>query len=390
MSTQHPRTAPRAGRLDEPTERLDATAERPRPTRTAPSTGPQAASAPADPPAPRRRAPAASAGRRTAWLLGALALLAVLAVLSLAVGARAIAPGQVLHVLLHREPASEDWIAVHHSRLPRTLLGIAVGAALGLSGALMQALTRNPLADPGLLGINGGAAAAVAAGTALFELRTFAAFVWFALLGAAVAALVVQLLGGGRAAATPARLALAGTAVTAVLTAFVNALVLLDPLTLNRFRYWQVGTFAGVEAPVLGQVLPFLAVGAVLALLLGRPLDALALGDDTGHALGARPARTRALGLLAITLLCGAATAAVGPIAFVGLAVPHLARHLCGPDQRWIMLLSGVLAPVLLLASDVLGRLLLRPAELQVGVVTAFLGAPLFIALVRGRRIAQL
>ncbi|MFJ5228716.1 FecCD family ABC transporter permease [Kitasatospora sp. NPDC088391] len=370
------------------TGRLDADV---RPTRTAPGAGPRAAAAAADPPASRRRAPAASAGRRTAWLLGALALLAVLAVLSLGVGARGIAPGQVLHVLLHREPASEDWIAVHHSRIPRTLLGIAVGAALGLSGALMQALTRNPLADPGLLGINGGAAAAVAAGTALLDLRTFSAFVWFALLGAAVSALVVQILGGGgRASATPARLALAGTAVTAVLTAFVNALVLLDPLTLNRFRYWQVGTFAGVEAPVLGQVLPFLAAGAVLALLLGRPLDALALGDDTGHALGARPGRTRALGLLAITLLCGAATAAVGPIAFVGLAVPHLARRLCGPDQRWIMLLSGVLAPVLLLASDILGRLLLRPAELQVGVVTAFLGAPLFIALVRGRRIAQL
>ncbi|MFC8721836.1 FecCD family ABC transporter permease [Kitasatospora sp. NPDC057198] len=349
-----------------------------------------AAAGPPPPPAPARRA-AATNTRRTAWLLGALALLAALAVLSLGVGARAIAPGQVLHVLLHRDPTGEDWIAVHHSRLPRTLLGITVGAALGVSGAMMQALTRNPLADPGLLGVNGGAAAAVAAGTALFDLRTFHAFVWFALLGAAVAASVVQLLGGsGRGPATPARLALAGTAVTAVLTAFVNGLVLLDPLTLNRFRYWQIGTFAGVDAAAVGQVLPFLLAGGALALLLGRPLNALALGDDTGRALGAHPGRTRVLSLLAITLLCGAATAAVGPIAFVGLAVPHLARRLCGPDQRWIMLLSAALAPVLLLASDILGRLLLRPAELQVGVVTAFLGAPLFIALVRGRRIARL
>ncbi|KDN87609.1 FecCD family ABC transporter permease [Kitasatospora cheerisanensis] len=341
---------------------------------------------PARPTAPSRRATTA---RRSAWLLGALAALAVLAVLSLGIGARTIAPGQVLHVLLHREPTAEDWIVVHHSRIPRTLLGITVGAALGVAGAMMQALTRNPLADPGLLGINGGAAAAVAAGTALFDLRTFHSFVWFALLGAAVAALVVQLLGGS-AAATPARLALAGTAVTAVLTAFVNGLILLDPLTLNRFRYWQIGTFAGVDSAAVGQVLPFLLAGGLLALVLGRPLNALALGDDTGRALGAHPARTRALSLLAITLLCGAATAAVGPIAFVGLAVPHLARHLCGPDQRWIMLLSAALAPVLLLASDILGRLLLRPAELQVGVVTAFVGAPLFIALVRGRRIAQL
>ncbi|MFI9328945.1 FecCD family ABC transporter permease [Kitasatospora sp. NPDC052868] len=350
------------------------TLRRPAPTRTAP--------------APRRRAGAA---RRTAWLLGSVLLLALLALAGIAVGARSVAPGQVLHVLLNHEPASEDWIVVHHSRIPRTLLGIAVGAALGIAGAMMQALTRNPLADPGLLGINGGAAAAVAAGTALFDLRSFGAFVWFALAGAAVAALVVQILGGGgRASATPARLALAGTAVTAVLTAFVNGLILLDPLTLNRFRYWQVGTLAGIDTAVLGQVLPFLAAGAVLALFLGRPLNALALGDDAGHALGANPGRTRLLSLLAITLLCGAATAAVGPIAFIGLAVPHLARHICGPDQRWIMLMSAVLAPVLLLASDIIGRIALHPAELQVGVVTAFIGAPLFIALVRGRRIAQL
>ncbi|MER8187941.1 iron chelate uptake ABC transporter family permease subunit [Kitasatospora sp. NPDC094015] len=346
-------------------------------------------------PAPRPGRPAAAArpgpARRVGWLLAGLVLLGVLAVLGVAIGARYVPPAQVLHVLLHREPTSEDWIVVHHSRIPRTLLGIAVGAALGLAGALMQALTRNPLADPGLLGVNGGAAAAVAAGTALLDLRSFGSYVWFALAGAAVAAVVVQILGsGGRASATPARLALAGTAVTAVLTAFVNGLILLDPLTLNRFRYWQVGTLAGVDTAILGQVLPFLAAGAVLALALGRPLNALALGDDAGHALGANPGRTRVLGMVAVTLLCGAATAAVGPIAFVGLAVPHLARHLCGPDQRWIMLLSAVFAPVLLLGSDIIGRLVLHPAELQVGVVTAFVGAPLFIALVRGRRIAQL
>jgi iron complex transport system permease protein len=349
---------------------------------------PAPAPAPAAAPGPGRK-PGTS--RRVAWLLGALALLAVLALASIAVGARYIPPGQVLHVLLHREPASEDWIVVHHARIPRTLLGIVVGAALGLAGALMQALTRNPLADPGLLGVNGGAAAAVALGTALLDLRSFGSFVWFALAGAAVAAVVVHVLGaGGRRSATPVRLALAGTAVTAVLTAVVNGLILLDPLTLNRFRYWQVGTLAGVDAAVLRQVLPFLAAGGVIALLLARPLNAMALGDDAGHALGANPGRTRMLSMLAVTLLCGAATAAVGPIAFVGLAVPHLARYVCGPDQRWVLLLSAVLAPVLLLGSDIAGRLVLHPAELQVGVVTAFVGAPLFIALVRGRRIAQL
>ncbi|MGW4651187.1 FecCD family ABC transporter permease [Kitasatospora sp. NPDC004289] len=346
-------------------------------------------------PAPPRRAAAARRGqstrRRVGWLLGGLALLVLLMLAGIAVGARWVPPARVLDVLLHRQPTDEDWIVVHHARIPRTLLAVVIGAALGLAGTLMQAVTRNPLADPGLLGVNGGAAAAVAAGTALFGLRGFHSFVWFALAGAGIAALVVQLLGsGGRASATPARLALAGTAVTAVLTAFVNGLILLDPLTLNRFRYWQVGTLGGLDAAVLGQVLPFLAAGALITLLLARSLNVLALGDETGHALGARPLRTRLLSLLAITLLCGAATAAVGPIAFVGLAVPHLARYVAGADQRWVLLLSAVFAPVLLLGSDILGRLVLHPAELQVGVVTAFLGAPLFIALVRGRRIAQL
>ncbi|WP_405020640.1 iron chelate uptake ABC transporter family permease subunit [Kitasatospora sp. NBC_00070] len=343
-----------------------------------------------DRPAPVAR-PRKGRARKVGWLLGSLVLLAAVAVAGIAVGARYIPPAQVLHVLLHHEPASEDWIVVHHARIPRTLLGIAVGVALGLSGALMQALTRNPLADPGLLGVNGGAAAAVAGATALLDLRTFGSYVWFALAGAGIAAVLVHLLGGsGRASSTPARLALAGTAVTAVLTAFVNGLILLDPLTLNRFRFWQVGTLAGVDAGVVRQVLPFLVVGTVLALALARPLNAMALGDEAGHALGANPVRTRALGVLAVTLLCGAATAAVGPIAFVGLAVPHLARYVCGPDQRWVLALSAVFAPVLLLGSDVLGRVLLHPGELQAGVVTAFLGAPLFIALVRGRRIAQL
>ncbi|WP_371495273.1 iron chelate uptake ABC transporter family permease subunit [Kitasatospora sp. NBC_00374] len=335
--------------------------------------------------------PAPAAARRTAKLLGCLGLLALLAVAGIAIGAKYIPPGQVWHVLLHHEPTDGDWIVVHHSRIPRTLLGIAVGAALGLAGALMQALTRNPLADPGLLGVNGGAAAAVAAGTALLDLRSFGSFVWFALAGAAVAAVLVHILGsGGRASATPVRLALAGTAITAVLTAFVNGLILLDPLTLDRFRFWQVGTLAGVESEIVGQVLPFLAAGAVLAFGLARPLNALALGDDAGHALGAKPGRTRLLAMVAVTLLAGASTAAVGPIAFVGLAVPHVARRICGPDQRWVLVFSAVLAPVLLLTADIVGRVVLHPAELQAGVITAFLGAPLFIVLVRGRRIAQL
>ncbi|WP_372504768.1 FecCD family ABC transporter permease [Streptomyces telluris] len=337
---------------------------------------------------PARRAQHA---RRAAGLLACTALVAVLAVLSIGIGAKTIPPGDVLHALLHPDPGNDDWIVVRTSRLPRSLLGIGVGVALGLSGALMQALTRNPLADPGLLGVNAGAAAAVAAATALLDLGSFSAYVWCALLGAAVAAAAVHLLGTrGRSRATPVRLALAGTAVTAVLTAVVNGLILLDPLTLNRFRFWQIGTLGGVDGALLRQVLPFLAAGALLAALLARPLNAVALGDDTARALGAHPGRTQFATMLAITLLCGAATAAVGPIAFVGLAVPHVARLIAGPDQRWVLPYSAVLAAALLLAADILGRVVLRPQELEAGVVTAFLGAPLFIALVRRKRISEL
>ncbi|MEV8637897.1 iron chelate uptake ABC transporter family permease subunit [Streptosporangium sp. NPDC051023] len=340
-----------------------------------------------------------SAGRQGEWggrrlvpgLACCLAVLALLAVAGIAVGAKDVAPADVLRVLFTHAPADDDWIVVHTSRLPRTLLGIAVGASLGLAGCLMQALTRNPLADPGLLGVNGGAAAAVAGATALLDLRTFTAYVWFALLGAVVAAVAVYLLGGmGGSSATPVRLALAGTATTAVLTSLVSGLILLDPLTLNRFRFWQVGTFGGIDAGVTAQVAPFLGVGALLAFALARSLNTMSLGADTARALGTSPARVTALGLLTVTLLCGASTAAVGPIAFVGLAVPHAARFLAGSDLRWNLPYAAVLGAVAVLAADVAGRVLLRPEELEAGVVAAFLGAPLFIALVRRRKLAEL
>ncbi|MBB4915598.1 FecCD family ABC transporter permease [Streptosporangium saharense] len=352
------------------------------------------------PPAPVAAGPAAPGGPFTArarrpWLaLGLLCCLAVLVVLAgagIAIGAKSVAPAEVLRVLFTYAPADDNWIVVHTSRLPRTLLGIAVGVSLGLAGCLMQSLTRNPLADPGLLGVNGGAAAAVAGATSLLDLRTFSAYVWFALLGAVVASAAVYLLGGvGRTSVTPVRLALAGTAITAVLTSFVSGLILLDPLTLNRFRFWQIGTFGGIDAAVTAQVIPFLGVGTLLALALARPLNTMNLGADTARALGANPARTTALSLLAITLLCGASTAAAGPITFVGLAVPHVARHLTGPDMRWTLPYSALLGAVAVLAADIVGRVVISPEELEVGVVTAFLGAPLFIALVRRRKLAEL
>ncbi|WP_018570021.1 FecCD family ABC transporter permease [Streptomyces sp. PsTaAH-124] len=336
----------------------------------------------------RRRRTAAAA--RLLGLLLACALLALAVVASVAVGAKAIPPGEVLHALLHGR-TSVDGSVVWDLRLPRTLLGVAVGAALGLAGVLMQALTRNPLADPGILGVNMGASAAVVVAIALWRSTDPSFCVWFAFAGAGLAAVVVQVLGSrGRSGPAPVRLALAGTAVSAVLGALISVVTLLRPDVFDQFRFWGVGSLAGQPMSVVTEVAPFLGAGALLALGLSGALNSLALGDDTARALGTRVRRTRALGMLAVTLLCGAATAAVGPIAFVGLAVPHLARALTGPDHRWLLPYSMVSGAVLLLGSDLLGRVLARPGEIQAGIVTAFAGAPVFIALVRRRRIAEL
>jgi iron complex transport system permease protein len=326
----------------------------------------------------------------TAGLVAAVAVLLLVAVLSIAVGAKGIAPGTVLHDLF-RNDGSQDAAVVRSLRLPRTALGLAVGAALGHAGALMQALTRNPLADPGLLGVNSGAAAAVVLSIGVLHWQSTAVTVWFAMAGAAIAAGLVHLLGSrGRAAATPARMALAGATASAVLGALVSGIVLTDRHTFADYRFWSVGALAGRPISVLAQTGGFLLAGAVLAFALAGPLNALALGDDAGRALGAHLGRTRALALLSITLLCGAATAAAGPIGFVGLAVPHVARRITGPDQRWLLPYSAVLAATALLLADVVGRVVARPDEIEVGIVTGFLGAPVFIFLARRGRVAGL
>ncbi|MFH0173552.1 FecCD family ABC transporter permease [Streptomyces cacaoi] len=325
---------------------------------------------------------------RTAGLLLGLVLLLAATALSLAVGTRQIPLHQVWSGLFAPTGTENDAI-VRDLRLPRTLTGVAVGAALGLGGGLMQTLTRNPLADPGLLGVNAGAAAAVVTAISGLGITSFTGYLWFALAGAALAATAVQALGGGRYA-TPVRLALAGTAVNAALFGYVNGLQQWDLGTLDEMRYWAVGTLAKRDAGLLLTVLPLLVAGAALALALARPLGALALGDDQARALGTRVRRTRVLSVVAITLLCGGATALCGPIGFVGLMIPHAARAFCGPDPRWLLPYCALYAPVLLLGSDVLGRIVAAPSEIEVGTVTAFLGGLLFIHLVRRRKAAQL
>jgi iron complex transport system permease protein len=328
---------------------------------------------------------------RGAGLLVAVAVLVAAVALSIAVGSRTIPLGTVWAGLVGHAGNPADLQIIRDLRVPRTLIGLAAGIALGLAGALMQALTRNPLADPGILGINAGAATAVVLAIRVLGVASLTGYIWFAFAGAAGAFLAVYLLGTrGRAGASPERLALAGAAVGAALLAVTNAVALLDVTTFDRYRLWTVGTLAGRDLHVVYGVTPFVLVGALLALGLGPSLNVIALSEDTARALGANLRRTRVLTAVAITLLCGAATAAVGPIAFVGLAVPHLARALAGPDQRWLLPYSLVLAPALLLLADVVGRVVVRPGELPAGLVTAFLGAPVFIAVILRRRIVPL
>ncbi|WP_203708734.1 FecCD family ABC transporter permease [Cellulomonas marina] len=354
---------------------------------TAPSAGAAGAPAPA---APAVRRPRGRTGLLAAGLLVAGAALVLAAGLSIAVGARGVPLAAVWTALVAPDGSFEATVVA--SRVPRTLLGLLVGAALAVSGALIQGLTRNPLGDPGLLGVNAGAAASIVVLTAVAGAgvgRT----PWAAVPGALLAAVVVQLVGSGgaragRGGAGPVRLVLAGAAVSAVLGAVIQAVSLADPTVFDAYRAWVLGSLAGRDPAVVGQVLPFVAAGLVLALALARPLDALALGDEAATALGLRPGTTRVLGLVAATLLVAGAVAAAGPIGFVGLAVPHVVRGFTGPDHRWLLPYCALLGPVLVLAADVVGRVVARPGELVVGAVTAFVGAPFLVAAVRRGRVA--
>ena len=314
-------------------------------------------------------------------------LLALCVLASLAWGTRQIAPGEVWQALVDPVAGDNDHGVVRGERVPRTLLGLVAGAALGAAGALMQGVTRNPIADPGLLGVNAGASRAVLVAISAFGVSTTAGYVWFAFAGAAVAAVVVygaaQL---GWEGATPVKLALLGAAFTATATSVTTLILLTDRRALNEYRFWQVGSLSNRPSDVLLTVLPFVVVGLLLAVASGRVLNALALGDDVARGLGQDVARGRLLVVVAVVLLCGGAVSLVGPIAFVGLVVPHVARAVVGPDYRAVVVLSALLGPVLLLVADVVGRVVARPAELEAGLVVAIVGTPVLVALVRRSR----
>jgi ABC-type Fe3+-siderophore transport system permease subunit len=327
--------------------------------------------------------------RRPLGLLLLLVLLIAACLASIAVGTRSIGLGDVWRSLFDSGLRSEEAVIVRQLRVPRTVLGLLVGLALGSSGALMQGHTRNPLGDPGLLGVTAGASLAVVASIALLDISSPSGYVWFAFLGALAGTVLVYAIGSaGRGGATPVTLALAGAALSALLYGLVRAVLVSDQQTLDSFRFWVVGSLAGRGADVAWQVGPFVVLGLVLALANSPALNLLGLGEDIARGLGQRIWLARVVGLTAITLLCGAATAACGPIAFVGLVVPHAVRAVTGPDHRWLIPCSGLAGAALLLVADVIGRVVARPGELQVGIVLALIGAPFFIALVRRRRTA--
>jgi len=334
-------------------------------------------------------AAAGTASTRAGWLVATILVLALLCAMSVAVGTRNVGWADIAAALIGQVDTIGQ--AAVAARIPRTALGVLAGAALGLAGAVMQGITRNPLADPGILGVNMGASLAVVIGIAWFGITSLQEYVWLAILGAGLAAVFVYTVGSlGRGGATPLKLALAGAATSIAGASLVIAIVLPRADIAGGVRSWQIGGIGGAGMDGILLVLPFLAVGFAISLICARKMNALALGDDLAAGLGESVALTRAAAAGGAILLCGATTAICGPIGFVGLVVPHVCRLLVGIDHRWLLPFSALAGACLLLAADIVGRLAARPSELDVGIVTALVGGPFFIWIVRRQRIASL
>lgn len=338
---------------------------------------------------PRRGVLRDGVGRSAGWLL-TLAGLLVLSLLSIVIGTHSVTVGDVVAGVTGT-PTNDVERVVRHVRVPRTLTGVLAGVTLAVAGVVMQGLTRNPLAGPGILGVTSGASLAVVLGMSVLGVVTTAGYVWFAFVGAALAATFVYVLGSlGFGGATPVKLALAGAAFTALAGSVTTGITLLDKDALDDFRFWAVGSLTRADDASLLTVLPFVLVGLVAATATTRTLNALALGDDMARSLGTRLWTIRLIGAASVVLLAGSATAVAGPIGFVGLVVPHVARMIVGSDYRWVMAWSVVLAPCLLLLADIIGRVIAQPQQIPVGIVTAFAGVPFFLYLVRSRKVSEL
>jgi len=328
--------------------------------------------------------------RRSTWLwlglaLGVAALVGA-GLLSIAFGAADIDAATVWAALFAFDPESSQHLIIRTLRIPRFAVATLVGAALAVAGALMQGLTRNPLADPGILGIETGAALGVVAGVMFLRIDALALYALFAFAGAVLTATVVYGLGSlGRGGPTPLKITLAGAATTALLSSFTTGILILNQRTLEEVRFWLAGSVAGRDLDLLVQASPYLLVGLALALGLGRQITTIALGDEIARGLGQRTGWVKALTAIATVLLAGASVAVAGPIGFVGLVIPHAARFVAGADYRWALPYAALIGAVFLVVADVAARLVLRPAELPVGIMTALIGGPFFIYLVRWR-----
>ena len=330
-----------------------------------------------------------SRAARSGWFIAGLALLAALCAASVSLGVRDVSLADIVAALSGQADTVGEAAVV--KRLPRTVLAMLVGAALALSGASLQAITRNPLADPGILGISAGSSFFVVLGITLFQLSRPYSVMGVAIAGAAVASILVYLIGSaGRGGATPLKLALSGAAMSAALVSLTSAAILPRVDAAQSFQSWQVGGVGGGTWDRIATVAPILAIGALICFACSRGMNSLALGDDLAVGLGEHVGRTRALAGVGAVVLCGAATAIAGPIGFVGLIIPHLCRLLFGPDHRWLLPFSALAGASLLVAADVIGRVIARPDEIQVGIITAIIGAPFFIWIVRRQRVREL
>ena len=319
-----------------------------------------------------------------------LALLSIMAIFSISLGAKSIAFTKVIDVLLGNDPDSLD-AAIILQRIPRTVFGILAGGALGISGALMQSITRNPIADPSILGVNTGASLFVVAGIAFFNITVAYQYIWLAIIGAGVTAVFVYSVASmGKDGATPLKLALSGSAVSIVLGSLVSTIMLPNNRVMEAFRFWQVGSIGSATWENIMLISPFLIVGFIISMFISGYLNNLALGDEAATALGTNVVMTRTIGALSSVLLCGATTALAGPIGFVGLIIPHIIRLIFGSEMSKMLPLSFLGSAILMLISDIIGRIISLPGETEVGIVTAVIGAPVFILAIRKGRVKSL
>ncbi|NMD39051.1 MAG: iron ABC transporter permease [Christensenellaceae bacterium] len=311
-------------------------------------------------------------------------------IFSLAIGARYVPIADVISAIKDKSIETFDAIVVRE-RIPRTIFSLMTGAALGLAGVLMQSITRNPIADPSILGVNSGAAFFVVCGIAFFNISTAYEYIVLAMLGAAVTAVFVYGIGSvGRGGATPIKLALAGTAAATALSSLTSIIMMPKDRVMDSFRFWQIGSVSGANYEKIIVFIPFLLAGIVFSILLSSHLNILALGDDKATGLGIKPVQIRLFSAIAGVFLCGAATALAGPIGFVGLMVPHMMRLLFTNDMRVLVPMSALGGAIYLTFSDIIGRILGGIGELEVGIVTAILGGPIFIIIAMKAKVKSL